>query len=127
MKIRMQDYVIFFIFIFISSNVHAITKSNTFRVLGRNFEFVYYSEVWISEKCIRSSCEAKTYLKDKIEKINRDEARDNSGLATSPGSYLCTKKWAQATVIGRDTAKNGRAFCIFSDASMIEINSLTEK
>ncbi len=59
--------------------------------------------------------------------IEMKEVTKNLRFVGAPGSDVCHETYKASSLLGRDsTTKDQRAFCLFSDLSMVEINSLTD-
>jgi hypothetical protein len=61
----------------------------------------------------------------KFKKINLKKARAKETFAGSVGSDVCRLVYKANSVIGVTQEKDQRAFCVFEDDSLIEINSLS--
>jgi hypothetical protein len=97
--------------------------AETFRILGKEFVFLRIDGVSYSENCKAQTCEA-------YRRVKATRPADLKGLASeprkmSPGSFLCSRVWKESSVLGRDSAREGRAFCLFSDRSFVELNSVS--
>ena len=74
-------------------------------------------------------CQKKCVALEKVaafKKINLKKIRTKEKFYGSVGSDVCRLVYKAPSVIGIEQNRDQRAFCVFSDNSMIEINSLTE-
>jgi hypothetical protein len=109
---------IFFIFnLFISF----IASGETFVISQKPFEFLDYKDVLVAN-CLKK-CEAKRLL-DKHTKINLRKLRSKARFANSVGSDVCSLVYKGNSIIGLASNRDQRAFCVFKDESLIELNSL---
>jgi hypothetical protein len=76
-------------------------------------------------KGCETKCDALQAVK-KFNKINLTKARAKETFEASVGSDVCRLIYKANSVIGVTQEKDQRAFCVFKDSSLIEINSLTE-
>ena len=61
----------------------------------------------------------------KFKTIKLDKYRKPQRYANSLGSDVCSHVYNGGSILGQAENKDRRAFCVFKDGSMIEINSLT--
>lgn len=72
----------------------------------------------------KGSCEALTVIR--IHKsINLKKARQGMKTYNSVGSDVCDKVYKAQSLLGVAENQDGRAFCLFKDKSMVEMNSLS--
>lgn len=76
-------------------------------------------------KGCEKKCEALKVIQ-KHKKINLDEAREGMKTTNSVGSDVCLKVYKADSLLGVAENKDMRAFCMFKDHSMVEMNSLSE-
>lgn len=57
-------------------------------------------------------------------KIDLRKVRQNLKTANSAGSDICTYVYKEKALIGLSPNQDRRAFCLFPDKSMVELNSL---
>ncbi len=62
---------------------------------------------------------------NKFKKINLKKERAKETFVSSVGSDVCRLVYKANSVIGVNQDKDQRAFCVFKDNSLIEINSLS--
>ena len=59
--------------------------------------------------------------------IEMREVTKNLKFVGAPGSDVCHETYQAKSLLGRDSkTKDQKAFCLFPDLSMVEINSLTD-
>lgn len=71
------------------------------------------------------NCEALKVIQ-KHKKIDLEEAREGMKTTNSVGSDVCLKVYKADSLLGVAENKDMRAFCLFKDRSMVEMNSLSE-
>jgi hypothetical protein len=108
---------IFIILFFISS-----LKAETFKVSSKLLTFENKDGLLLfgcTENCI-----ALKKIKE-FKKINLEKARKDIKFNGSIGSDVCKLIYLGESLLGTMENKDQRAFCVFSDSSMIETNSLS--
>lgn len=108
-----------FILIFFSMSLQA----ETFKIAGDLSRF-NESEGLLLKGC-EKNCEALKVIK-KHGKIDLKSARAGMKTTNSVGSDVCLKIYKADSILGTAQNKDMRAFCMFKDHSMVEMNSLTE-
>lgn len=76
-------------------------------------------------KGCEKKCDALTVIK-KHKKIDLKAARKGMPFINSVGSDVCNKVYKADALLGVNQDKDGRAFCMFKDQSMVEMNSLSD-
>ena len=71
------------------------------------------------------SCQALKTI-EKYKKIELKKARGHEQFAGSVGSDVCRLIYKARSLIGLAMNNDQRAFCVFPDNSLIELNSLTD-
>lgn len=61
----------------------------------------------------------------KFKKIDLKKARRKVGFPGSVGSDVCKFVYEANSILGVNEQKDQRAFCVFKDESLVEINSLS--
>lgn len=98
------------------------SQAETFKIGGHSVEFSSRDGV------LTSGCVTKCLALDALKKHKSIELKKlpKTGFANSLGSDVCRTVYKGTSLLGVNEKKDGRAFCVFSDQSMIEINSLTK-
>lgn len=109
---------LFTLLILTSSNL----KAQSFKISGESFEFQNKDGLLV--KGCEKSCEALKKVEAHKE-IDLSIVRKGLQFAGSIGSDVCARVYQAQSVLGLNENRDGRAFCYFSDESMIEINSLS--
>lgn len=117
----MKTLLTFFIFS-LSSNLLA----ESYKIAGKEFEFYpTKSKIKIS-KC-KDDCQANEAIKKIIKnKKKYPKTIQKRTFANAIGSSVCQEKLEGLSVLGLAKNKDQRAFCVFKDGSMLEINSISE-
>ena len=110
--------IIFMFLIFFS-----FANAETYKISGELLSFENRDGLLI--KGCEKKCLALTKVAE-FKKINLKLARSNEKFEGSIGSDVCRLVYKTSSVIGVATNKDQRAFCVFSDNSLIEINSLSK-
>ena len=76
-------------------------------------------------KGCEKECDALKVIK-KHSKINLEAARKGMKTTNSVGSDTCLKVYKADSILGTAENKDMRAFCLFQDHSMVEMNSLSQ-
>ena len=97
-------------------------SAEVFQIGGTGHLFEVKKSVLVSG--CEKSCEALDTIA-KFKKIDLTKARKNLSFVGSTGSDVCKLVYKTKAIIGVNEAKDQRAFCVFKDQSMIEINSLS--
>jgi len=94
-----------------------------FKIDGENYDFKIEDEILYY--CPKQPCLAKNHLK----KFNPNQHKKlkPETHASSLGSLYCRQVLKGASTLGVNRSNDGRAFCVLSDMSFIEINSLTRQ
>lgn len=108
-----------FILILFSISLHA----ETFKIAGDLTRF-NESDGLLLKGC-EKKCDALKVIK-KHGKIDLKSARVGMKTTNSVGSDVCLKIYKADSILGIAENKDMRAFCLFKDHSMVEMNSLTE-
>lgn len=107
------------ILIFLSMPVFA----ESFKIAGSHLEFKNQDGLLL--KGCEKSCEALKVIQ-KHKKIDMAEVRKESRFANSTGSDVCDKVYKASSILGVAENQDRRAFCVFKDQSMVEMNSLSQ-
>jgi hypothetical protein len=104
--------------LFLTTNLRA----EVFTIAGEamSFELKEGLLLWGCEK----NCDALKIIK-KHKVIDLVKLRKGMSFVNSVGSDICQLAYKGSAVLGTNAHMDGRAFCVFSDQSMIEMNSLT--
>lgn len=108
----------YLIIAFISVSAYA----ETFKIAGSMLEFKTVDGL-IVRGC-EKNCEALKVIK-KHKKIDLKEARKGQSFINSVGSDVCAKVYKADSLLGVAENTDRRAFCMFKDKSMVEMNSLS--
>lgn len=110
---------ILLIAIFIAATAHA----EIYKVNGDLMDFKNQDGLLV-RNCEKDCLALKTVAAHK--KIKLKEARAKEPFLGSVGSDVCRLVYDAGSVIGVAENRDQRAFCVFKDNSLIEINSLTQ-
>ena len=108
----------FFVF-FLST----LTQADTFKISGELISFEN------KDGLLTKGCEASCIALKKVsefKKINLKKIRAKESFRGSIGSDVCRLVYKGESTLGVTETKDQRAFCVFSDQSMIETNSLSQ-
>ena len=100
----------------------AASAETYFKIGGELVEFKSVDGLLL--KGCEKSCQALKAVK-KFNKINLAKVRAKETFEASIGSDVCRLVYKANSVIGVTQEKDQRAFCVFKDSSLIEINSLS--
>lgn len=99
-------------------------SADTFRIAGENISFENQDGLLLKD-CENKKCEAlKTILK--FKRINLKRIRASQKYSSSIGSDVCKLAYKANSLIGIASNNDQRAFCVFKDSSVVEINSLSD-
>ena len=107
-----------FILILFSMSLHA----ETFKIAGDLARFNEKDGLLL--KGCAKNCDALKTIK-KHGKIDLKTARAGMKTTNSVGSDVCLKVYKADSILGVAENKDMRAFCMFKDHSMVEMNSLS--
>lgn len=119
MKSRFRILTVFGIFS--SASAHAFELT----LLSRNMQFHTEEEINYSAKCLRKSCLAKQAVSAYLKKPF--PLKSSTGLKASAGSILCRDHWKEVSIVGAKPNRDQVALCLFSDQSIVDLDSLTRK
>lgn len=105
--------------VFITTGVFAV---ETFKIGGELVNFKNKDGLLV--KGCESNCQALAVV-NKFKKIDLKKLRGQEQYKGSIGSDVCRLAYKGNSVIGINEEKDQRAFCVFKDNSLIEINSLS--
>lgn len=108
----------FLIIALIASTAYA----ESFKIAGDLLEFKTVDGL-IVRGC-EKNCEALKVIK-KHKKIDLKAARKGQAFTNSVGSDVCNKVYKADSLLGVAENTDRRAFCMFKDKSMVEMNSLS--
>lgn len=97
--------------------------AENFKIAGGHVEFKLKDGLLL--KGCEKSCEALKVIQ-KHAKIDMTEVRKGSSFANSTGSDVCEKVYKANSILGVAANQDRRAFCVFKDQSMVEMNSLSQ-
>src|SRR5665648_489860 len=104
------------VLIFLSFSLHA----ETFKIAGELVEFKDKEGLLL--KGCEKKCDALKIIKN-YKTIDLKAATQGMKFTNSIGSDVCSKVYKAQSLLGVTMDKDGRAFCIFKDKSMVEMNS----
>ncbi len=110
-------------FILIGLLLSSSILAESFFIKDKVYEFVDFEGVLISQ-CQNNCLAKKVIIKNK--KIVQSELKSDSFFSNSLGSEVCKKIFKGFSLLGQAHNQDRRAFCVFKDQSLIEINSLTD-
>lgn len=96
--------------------------AETFKIAGDMLEFKSVDGLIL--KGCEKNCEALKVIK-KHKKIDIKKVREGMQFANSVGSDVCARVYKANSLLGVAENKDRRAFCMFKDNSMVEMNSLS--
>lgn len=99
-----------------------VASAETYKIGGELVEFKSVDGLLL--KGCEKDCQALKTVK-KFDKIDLTKARAKETYEASVGSDVCRLIYKANSVIGVNQDKDQRAFCVFKDNSLIEINSLS--
>ena len=102
----------------------SITQADTFKISGELISFENKDGL-LTKGCESSSCIALKKVSE-FKKINLKKIRAKEPFRGSIGSDVCRLVYKGESTLGVTETKDQRAFCVFSDQSMIETNSLSQ-
>ncbi len=106
------------ILILFSLSLHA----ESFKIAGDLTQFHAHDGLLL--KGCEKKCDALKVIKEH-SKIDLKSARTGMKTTNSIGSDVCLKIYKADSILGRAENKDMRAFCMFKDHSMVEMNSLS--
>ena len=110
----------FVLFFLIFSN---FVKAETFKISGESIFFENKNGL-IVKGCEKECLALKTVAE--FKNINLKKARIHEKFEGSIGSDVCRLVYKSHSIIGIAENLDQRAFCVFIDNSLIEINSLSQ-
>lgn len=109
--------------LFVALFVTTVAQAEIFKVNGDLMDFKNQDGLLV-RNCEKDCLALKTVATHK--KIKLKEARAKEPFLGSVGSDVCRLVYDAGSVIGIAENRDQRAFCVFKDNSLIEINSLTQ-
>ncbi len=103
--------------------VSLFAKAESFKIAGEFLKFELRDGVLVAR------CEGQCFAIKKLSqftKIDLNKARSKEKFIGSIGSDVCRLIYRSNSVIGVAANKDQRAFCVFEDGSLMEINSLSD-
>lgn len=97
--------------------------AESFKIAGQLVAFE--SKDGLLLKGCSQTCDALKTIK-KHKKIDMKKARQGMTFTNSVGSDVCAKVYKAGSLLGVAENMDRRAFCIFKDQSMVEMNSLSD-
>lgn len=110
-------------FIIIGLLISLSSFAETFKIAGSMV--VFESQEGLLLQGCKNSCDALKKIKS-FNKIDLKKARAVGGHHNSVGSDVCRLVYKANSVLGLAGNKDQRAFCIFEDKSLVEMNSLSQ-
>lgn len=110
-----------YLFIFLILNQVALAE--VFKISG-SLHYFEEKEGLLLEGC-QKDCKALKTIKAH-KKIDLKKIRAGQQFENSVGSDVCSKVYHGGSIIGVAENQDRRAFCIFDDKSMVEMNSLSK-
>jgi hypothetical protein len=101
----------------------ALAYGEVFKISGNLITFEDKEGLLVSG-CIKDCLALKKFQEFKT--IDLIKVRKNSQYVGSIGSDVCHLVYKADSILGVTESKDQRAFCVFSDSSMIEVNSLAQ-
>lgn len=101
--------------------VPLMTSAEVFKIAGQ--EIVFKTQDGLVLNGCEKGCEALKVIQ-KHKKIDLTSLRKGQKYINSTGSDVCALQYKAKSVIGIMENRDQRAFCVFTDASMVEMNSL---
>jgi hypothetical protein len=101
----------------------AIAYGEVFKISGNLITFENKEGLLVSG-CVKECLALKKF--QEFQSINLIKIRKNSQYVGSIGSDVCRMVYKADSILGIAENKDQLAFCVFSDSSMIEVNSLTQ-
>lgn len=98
------------------------SPAETFIIAGGSHNFIE------QDKLLLAGCEKKCEALNTIQKHTRiglKEIRKGRTFSNSVGSDVCSQVYHMESVLGQALDRDRRAFCLFKDGSMVEMNSLS--
>ena len=99
-----------------------VARGDDFKISGNLISFENKEGLLVSG--CRKDCLALKKFHE-FQSINLIKIRKNSQFVGSIGSDVCRLVYKADSILGIAENKDQRAFCVFSDSSMIEVNSLS--
>lgn len=109
-------------FLIIGLLFSVLASAETYKIGGDLIEFKD-TDGLLLKGCEKDCLALKTV--GKFKKINLKKERAKETFHGSVGSDVCRLVYKANSVIGVTQEKDQRAFCVFKDNSLIEINSLS--
>lgn len=97
-------------------------QAETYKIAGGYVDFKEKDGLLL--KGCEKSCEALKVIQ-KHKKIDLKKARQGMKFTNSVGSDVCAQVYHANALLGVAENKDRRAFCLFKDQSMVEMNSLS--
>lgn len=99
-----------------------LASAESFKIAGNLVSFKEQKGLIL--KGCEKSCDALKVI-EKHKKINLKKIREGMSYTNSVGSDVCHKVYQADALLGLAENKDQRAFCVFKDHSMVEMNSLS--
>ena len=99
------------------------SRADVFQIAGRTYSFEVKGSVLV-HGC-KTECQALKAVRERKIAGEALAAIPKRTFKRSLGSTVCADIYRARSVIGKATNGDGRAFCLFPDESMIEMNSLS--
>lgn len=98
-------------------------KAESFKIAGENIKFDDRVGILVA-KC-KNQCLALKKI-DQFKYIDLKKNRAHEQFIGSIGSDVCQFIYKARSILGIASNRDQRAFCLFQDGSMVEINSLSQ-
>ncbi len=109
--------------IFLLILVSNVAFCESFKIGGKEYELANQNGLLLFG--CEKSCEALKVIKAS-KKIDLTKLRKGQPYANSVGSDACSLAYKANALIGINSQGDQRAFCLFKDESMVEMNSLSQ-
>lgn len=108
---------------FLSIVFSQVALAESYQIAGSLHEFKE-KEGLLTKGCEKGCDALKAVAAHKS--IDLEKIRQGQKYINSVGSDVCASVYKASSVLGRAQNQDGRAFCVFNDESMIEMNSLSK-
>lgn len=110
-------------FLFVGLLLSSASFAETFKIAGSLHPFQVKDGLLV--KGCEKECRAIKVV-ESHKKIDLNKVREGQKFDNSVGSDVCAKLYKVNSVLGEAKNRDRRAFCVFEDGSMIEMNSLSK-
>lgn len=113
------------IFLLLSLIITTEVPAKTYKMAGKFIDFIEKHGVLVDKAHCENDCSALRKLRA-LKPMKKKSLMEGEKWASSPGSLVCGKGLKGRSVLGKGQDMDMRAFCLFEDGSMLEINSLAD-